>query len=365
MAAHFSFALRPYRNRFEASRVVWLLFLAILATCAGALADTLDDIKIAWKKRSEAVQSAEFQLKQRMTFHKGRWPLPPFAKGPNGPQPPADVTFDRTVKMIFDGSNLRYESDGFIWDSLRGKLIPRRNITTFDGKMRVNYYPLNEDGHSDGQIEAANRSHSGRDVGILPIAFAFRPLGSDMSPFETLENADVAKEREKVDGHDCVVLEIRPVDKGRFASLYLDPACDFVARRCELGYRDSNGTFTLETHADAEYRRDEKTGIWVPSAWRSSWRPERAGDSFDVVVVNYTLNPVVPKEQFGVPKFAPGSFMYDMRNKSPDQTFYVKADGRLRPIPQEDLKLTRRELEATEPGYAKRKAEREKQLPLP
>lgn len=329
-----------------------------------AVADTLDDIKAAWKKRSEAVRSAEFQLKQRMTFHKGRW-TSPIPNGPNGPQPPADVTFDRTVKVTFDGSNLRYESDGFIWDSLREKLIPRRNITTFDGKTHVNYYPLNEDGHSDGQIESARASQSGRNVDILPIAFAFRPLGADMSQFATLDRASIAKERVTIDGHDCIAIAIWPVDEGRFASLYLDPACDFVARRCELGYRDSDGKATLDTLADIQYRRDEKTGIWVPSGWKSSWRPDRAGDSFDVEVVKYTVNPVVAKEQFEIPKFSPGTFVYDMRKLPPNQTFYMKANGRLRPIPDEDLKLTRRELEASEPGYGKRKAEREKQRPLP
>lgn len=321
--------------------------------CDAPRADVVKEAQAAWAERSEAVVAADFRLKERATFHAGRWTEP--GPGRHATQPPEDVTFERTVRCAFDGAKLRYDSDGFIWSNSVGKLVPRQNVTTFNAnaKTRVNYYPLNEDGLSDAQIEPSGRSHCGRNVDILPIMLAFRSFDHDTCPLLGWDSAVVLPDKVAVEGHECVILEFGLVESKGKASLYVDPAQQFVVRRYIAGTRSQSGEFITHVRADIDYTVDATTRISVPASWRASWRPSGAGDSFDVHVESAVLNPEIPAAEFDIPAFKPGTMIYDFRERSggAPKTSIIKMDGRERPIPPDDYhRLSRDELLNTEPA---------------
>jgi hypothetical protein len=309
-------------------------------------------VEKVWRARQERIRSIRIAWTEHSTVEKGAWMDPeidPEVKRRGlGPMPPTDVSFEGNVLVALDGNLMRYELQDCEWSVKEGRLVPRREISTYDGNVATLYCPVDSNPYPQAGLTGRQSNEEFANVTIRPLLLFCRPLANECLKSTSLSGYSVATEAAVVAGRRCVLLEWGSA--GRFSggpgvSLWVDPERDGVVARYAVGGRDPSGALRLRYQADVSYRKDDTHG-WVPTGWNST-ETEMHKIYRKVEVTQLSINPTIDPSEFSQTEFAPGTWVFDRRS---DQHWLVRKDGSKRPIAQDELGLPYERLLNSDPG---------------
>lgn len=245
--------------------------------------DIVAKILNVWRKRQSSVQSFDYSWKQ-LEFRDSD----PFQTDASDP-----YTVDRVTRFVMSGEKIRIDesphSESATDRKLRGD--EARIAFVWDGQIGKQLrYPIGPDDSPYCEITERSRTIKLVEVEFAPLQLHFRPFGHPLLNFDP-SNIALEKNRENVDGHECLVLTIGFRGDEVYRLFVENHGEVYPIRRMIRGQK---GRVFLQ-RVDISYTADSQLGL-VPIVWRTAYE----GSDFyrKITVFEHSLSPTVVQDIF-------------------------------------------------------------------
>lgn len=307
--------------------------------------DAVDLAMTAWKNRQEKIKSLRVGWTEEVTVEKGFWADPEVDGVPTA-QPAEDVSFERKVKLIFDGRLIKIETDGFDC-SLEGDLVPTSCLATFDGKVFTRYRKKSTAEWPDAVIETRAGNHDAKAISYLPVMLFCRITDPEMG---TVTEPPRLERNGIVDTDACLILGDSP-SSSHVREFWVAPEKCYVVRRFQILKRTARG-LEVNDQMDIEYGKHGDME-WAPTSWRYTLNSVGALPKLYTVgqVQVFEVDPVVDRTEFDRPDFAVGTWVL-RDDTSPHHGWIALEDGKRRPVLESEVGAAYDQLRHSAPGQA-------------
>ncbi len=223
---------------------------------------TIEDIRAAWEKRSKQIRSARFAWTSKRTDSAGY--LTDFIYRIRTKEmkviPPKDTVLEETSTLVLDGSNFRWEMNGYQWSQSNNTYELRPYISVQKGLTGQNLRPIVEAGkYPRGSVNVPARSLDARSPSLTTIMTCVRGMTDECRTYD-LNDYFIANQRVRINSVDCVELQSSHA-RAEKEFLHLIPSQDFVCAR--VAYASSR---QVDFSIDATYAK-APCGEWLPKEW--------------------------------------------------------------------------------------------------
>jgi hypothetical protein len=206
--------------------------------------------------------------------------------------------------LTIDGTKVRHERVGPVWDDLLGAAVHANVVEAFDGKIGKT---LSEATSKQGWISAQEMHQNANNIHLVPVLRHYRHL----SPAFGLCDPDclrIVSTDESLRGVACILLEeVRPNWSRKY---WVAPEQEMSIVRYVSMQR---GQVTAES--DVSFRKHALHG-WLPVHWNASVYVNggKKVSSCTTTVAAFEINLDVPESKFDI-AFPTGTEVYDRINK--------------------------------------------------
>ncbi len=281
-----------------------------------------DSMLRAARVRQELARTLDVQFKRTDIELPGSrsGTVPPHLKGraAKGLVPDREIRSESRNRLILHQANLRFENNHPVWFMPTGKLRETSAVIVSASGLAKSLRPRGVSGDEapSGRVAGAGDRMEVSEPFLHPILFSFRGLDAEtcIYPATVIKPSGISL---PIDGASC--RQYLLARGGQLATYWLDPAADFVARRCS---EEVNKTLLYQINV--QYRLDQKWGQ-VPASWTVQFY-NKQGDlerTTRIDVETLRIGEPVPPELFNL-QFPPETRVFDARK---NKSYIVQASG--------------------------------------
>ncbi len=325
-------APRPTRRRITSSRIVLIAVRIVVfagaatsvffdsAACHAATSPDVERVTNAWLARSGRIRTAEFEWKLTTTDKRGSYTeFSAKNGGPAGVVPAQDTTHTSQHRLIFDGANLRLDTDGPQWNTASGQLQKSLTANVFSsGRMETLQPAVTEGSPGAGTIYELPRFNHLHSCEVFALGLFLVPLNEQFGAV-ALPPLEAATESSTQPGELCLT------DARHLHHLWVDASRPEIVRRFE--FRRSAGDVWIE--GLLEWQDDPQDGPvptrWLVTMFNDDGAVERVHDA---QVTRYSINAPLPADAFII-EYPPGATLTD---EIEHREYVIDADGERQPL---------------------------------
>lgn len=306
---------------------------------SGVAAETILE---AWRRRQENVQSFTAEWTERVTHRSESLLSSAVLRGSKHRQdaarirPLGDTVAELRCELAVDGVRMQCRRAGPQWAADRDSFVHREFRAAFDGEVaRTLLLTADEETPPLGFVERPGSFRESRTLPNLPMLLAIRPLHRRLGPIATVGDWRVVPAVARVDGSECLVLEVHEcryatdLSQGELKeTFWVDPARDFAVRRYEFV---QNGTVV----ADAAIDYGDDGPCWLPTTWTSAsygGEPAVPLQRHEATLATYRLNPRSEDLELAL-RFPVGALVND---SATSRVWIIERGGRRRYVTEEE-----------------------------